>query len=89
MSVQPQHTTADESVESSESSETLPISFALVGVQKGATSTIAFYLLRHRHVSRGERKERHFFDKDFLDWENPDYSAYTSPRRTPSPEDRG
>jgi hypothetical protein len=65
-------------------SETLPISFALVGVQKAATSTIAFYLLRHRHVSRGERKERHFFDKDFLDWENPDYSAYTSPRRTPA-----
>ena len=42
--------------------ETIPISFALVGVQKAATSTIAFYLLRHRHVSRGERKERHFFD---------------------------
>lgn len=62
---------------------TIPISFALVGVQKAATSTIAFYLLRHRQVSRGERKERHFFDKDFLDWENPDYSAYNSPRRTP------
>ena len=61
---------------------TLPISFALVGVQKAATSTIAFYLLRHRHVARGERKERHFFDKDFLDWENPDYSA-TPPRVAP------
>ena len=81
MGVQPQHTATDDA--SAELSETLPISFALVGVQKAATSTIAFYLLRHRHVSRGERKERHFFDKDFLDWENPDYSAYTSPRRTP------
>ena len=84
MGVQPQRAdsaTADS--ELSELSETLPISFALVGVQKAATSTIAFYLLRHRHVSRGERKERHFFDKDFLDWDNPDYSDYSSPRRTP------
>ena len=80
MGVQPQQS---QSAETSHHSETLPISFALVGVQKAATSTIAFYLLRHRHVSRGERKERHFFDKDFLDWENPDYSSYTSPRRTP------
>jgi hypothetical protein len=68
---------------STDTSGTIPISFALVGVQKAATSTIAFYLLRHRHVSRGPRKERHFFDKEFLDWENPDYSAYVSPRRTP------
>ena len=84
MGVQPQQTATDDaSADLSGLSETLPISFALVGVQKAATSTIAFYLLRHRHVSRGERKERHFFDKDFLDWENPDYSAYTSPRRTP------
>jgi hypothetical protein len=60
----------------------IPISFALVGVQKAATSTIAFYLLRHRHVARGQRKERHFFDKDFLDWAHPDYSQYHSPRRT-------
>jgi len=81
MSVQPERTpTVDPSTEAS---EPLPISFALVGVQKAATSTIAFYLLRHRHVARGERKERHFFDKDFLDWANPDYSAYTCPRRTP------
>lgn len=63
--------------------QTLPISFALVGVQKAATSTIAFYLLRHRNVARGERKERHFFDKDFLDWDQPDYSAYNSPIRSP------
>ena len=87
MGVQPQRTdsaTADSELsDHSELSETLPISFALVGVQKAATSTIAFYLLRHRHVSRGERKERHFFDKDFLDWDNPDYSDYSSPRRTP------
>jgi hypothetical protein len=63
--------------------DTIPVTFALVGVQKAATSTIAFYLLRHRQVSRGEKKERHFFDKDFLDWENPDYSHYHAPRRTP------
>lgn len=70
-------------VQPHEQSGPLPITFALVGVQKAATSTIAFYLLRHRHVARGERKERHFFDKDFLDWDHPDYSGYSSPRRTP------
>ena len=79
MGVQPQHASVDSSLETSGH---LPISFALVGVQKAATSTIAFYLLRHRHVARGERKERHFFDKDFLDWDDPDYSGYHSPRRT-------
>ena len=67
MSVQPQHEAVDPPTDGSESSSeseqgTLPITFALIGVQKGATSTIAFYLLRHRHVARGERKERHFFD---------------------------
>ena len=56
---------------------------APTAVALGLGLTIAFYLLRHRHVSRGPRKERHFFDKEFLDWENPDYSAYVSPRRTP------
>ncbi len=61
----------------------IPVTFALVGVQKAATSTIAFYLLRHRHVARGERKERHFFDKETRDWDNPDYSGYVSPRRSP------
>ncbi len=81
MSVSPQQPGAVQ--EPTEAVETVPITFALVGVQKAATSTIAFYLLRHRHVARGERKERHFFDKDFLDWEHPDYSAYHSPRRTP------
>ena len=84
MSVQPHHATADPTTDGPDADQgTLPITFALVGVQKAATSTIAFYLLRHRHVARGERKERHFFDKDFLDWEKPDYSAYSSPRRTP------
>jgi hypothetical protein len=83
MSVQPHRATADPATDGPDTDQgTLPITFALVGVQKAATSTIAFYLLRHRHVARGERKERHFFDKDFLDWENPDYSAYHSPRRT-------
>jgi hypothetical protein len=83
MSVQPHRATADPATDGPDTDRgTLPITFALVGVQKAATSTIAFYLLRHRHVARGERKERHFFDKDFLDWENPDYSAYHSPRRT-------
>jgi hypothetical protein len=84
MSVQPHHAAVDPTTDGPDSDlGTLPITFALVGVQKAATSTIAFYLLRHRHVARGERKERHFFDKDFLDWENPDYSGYSSPRRTP------
>ena len=35
----------------------LPISFAIVGVQKAATSTLHTMLVRHRHIARGDAKE--------------------------------
>ena len=58
----------------------LPISFAIVGVQKAATSTMHTMLVRHRHVARGTAKELHFFDDERLDWDDPDYSHYVVPR---------
>ncbi len=60
--------------------EHLPISFAIVGVQKAATSTMHTMLVRHRHVARGTAKELHFFDDERLDWADPDYSHYVVPR---------
>jgi len=54
----------------------LPVSFAIVGVQKAATSTLHSMLVRHRHIARGDAKELHFFDDERLDWSAPDYSHY-------------
>lgn len=54
----------------------LPISFVVAGVQKAATSSIYFYLGRHRNVARGV-KERHFFDDEHRSWDPPDYTGYT------------
>ena len=61
----------------------LPISFAIVGVQKAATSTMHTMLVRHRHIARARAKELHFFDDERLDWSVPDYSGYVG-RRTRS-----
>lgn len=58
----------------------LPISFAIVGVQKAATSTLHSMLVRHRHIARGDAKELHFFDDERLDWSAPDYGHYGVPR---------
>ena len=56
----------------------LPIGFSIVGVQKAATSSLYFFLSRHRQVARG-RKEWHFFD-DEAKWANGprDYTAYAN-----------
>jgi Sulfotransferase family len=56
--------------------DALPISFAIVGVQKAATSTLHSMLVRHRHIARGDAKELHFFDDERLDWAAPDYTRY-------------
>ena len=61
----------------------LPISFAIVGVQKAATSTLHTMLVRHRHIARGDAKELHFFDDERLDWSAPDYSRYAVRRTHP------
>lgn len=68
----------------------LPITFSIVGVQKGATTTLHSLLMRHRQVAptyqndpaRADRrwhfggKELHFFDDEERDWEHPDYRYY-------------
>lgn len=46
----------------------LPVSFAIVGAQKAATSTLHTMLVRHRHIARGDTKELHVFDDERLDW---------------------
>lgn len=54
----------------------LPITFSIVGVQKGATSTLYGMLGSHRRIARGPVKERHFFDDETRSWDPPDYGDY-------------
>ena len=57
--------------------------FAVVGVQKGGTSTLAVTLNQHRLVCQPPDKERHYFDDETVDWSAPDYARdYTAPRRS-------
>lgn len=72
----------------------LPITFSIVGVQKGATSTLHNLLMRHRQVAptfqndpaRAQHKwhfggkELHFFDDEERDWARPDYRHYYGTR---------
>ena len=58
--------------------------YAIVGVQKGGTSTLAVTLNQHRLVCQPPDKERHFFDDESVDWSAPDYARdYVAPRRAP------
>jgi hypothetical protein len=59
----------------------VPISFALVGVQKAATSTFYRMLVRHPRVVGGPEKEMRFFMFEHLDWSDPDYAEYARPAR--------
>ena len=59
--------------------EPVPIGFAIVGVQKAATSTLYRMLTKHPRIVGGPEKElRYFLEK--RDWSDPDYSAYCRPR---------
>lgn len=61
---------------------TLPYNYAIVGVQKGGTSTLAMTLAQHRLVCRPPSKEAHFFDDEDRDWSAPDYASdYVVKRR--------
>src|SRR5262249_44915888 len=62
-----------------EDRELVPIRFAIVGVQKAATSTLYRMLVRHPKVVGGPEKELRFFLED-RDWDDPDYSSYCRPR---------
>jgi len=61
-----------------EEGESVPIRFAVVGVQKAATSTLYAMLVQHPQVVDGPQKELRFFIEDH-DWDHPDYSTYRRP----------
>jgi len=62
-----------------ETEESVPIRFAVVGVQKAATSSLYRMLIRHPRILGGPQKELRFFLEDH-DWDDPDYSSYRRPR---------
>ncbi|HEY3528649.1 MAG TPA: sulfotransferase [Nocardioides sp.] len=65
-----------------EAERSLPISFAIVGVQKAGTSSLYSMLVKHRQVAGGPQKELRFFLEP-RDWGQPDYSDYRRPARGP------
>jgi hypothetical protein len=56
----------------------VPITFAIVGVQKAATTTLSNLLGRHPRVVNGPQKELRFFIED-RNWSDPDYDTYRRP----------
>ena len=58
----------------------LPIGFAIVGVQKAGTSSLYAMITAHRAVAAGPQKELRFF-LELRDWDSPDYSTYRRPAR--------
>jgi len=70
------------SLETSPSS--LPIGFAIVGVQKAATTTLYRMLVQHPQIVGGTQKELRFFFEP-RDWDHPDYATYRRPVRRPRP----
>lgn len=56
----------------------VPVSFAIVGVQKGATTTLYRMLVEHPDVVDGPEKEMRFFIER-RNWAEPDYSTYRRP----------
>lgn len=62
----------------------LPIGFAIVGVQKAGTTTLYSMLSEHPQVAAGPQKEIRFFIEP-RDWADPDYSTYRRPVKRSSP----
>lgn len=63
----------------------LRYNFAVVGVQKAGTTTIAGTLNRHVAVCRAPRKEAHYFNDESVDWSAPDHERdYTVVRKAPA-----
>jgi hypothetical protein len=56
----------------------VPISFAIVGVQKAATTSLYEMLVHHPAIVDGPQKEIRFF-LEARDWDRPDYSSYRRP----------
>jgi hypothetical protein len=59
----------------------VPISFALIGAQKAATSTLYRMLVKHPEVVGGPEKEMRFFMREDVDWDDPDYGEYVRPAK--------
>ncbi|MGP9806428.1 sulfotransferase family protein [Paracoccus sp. NSM] len=54
------------------------VEIVIAGVQKCGTTSMHRYLAAHPQIIAGRSKELHFFDDPAIDWERPDYSAYTA-----------
>ncbi|QYJ03738.1 sulfotransferase [Nocardioides panacisoli] len=67
----------------------LPITWAIAGVQKAATSTLYRLVSAHRLVTRGPEKEMHFFDREDHDWSDPAYDTYRRPAMRPQHRSAG
>ena len=52
------------------------VAFFIPGVQKGGTTALDELLRQHPAIAMARGKEAHFFDKDTLDWDRPDYGPY-------------
>ena len=63
-----------------------PINVAIVGVQKGATSSLFRMLVEHPGIAGGPDKETRWFFDPSRDWTDPDYSTYA--RAVPDPSVR-
>lgn len=61
-----------------QAASSVPISFAIVGVQKAATTSLYQMLALHPRVVDGPQKEMRFF-LEARDWSDPDYSTYRRP----------
>lgn len=61
---------------------TVPITFAIVGVQKAGTTSLYSMLIRHPDIIGGSQKELRFFIEP-NDWADPDYSTYRRPATRP------
>jgi hypothetical protein len=61
-----------------EAEHTLPITFAIVGVQKAGTTSLYSMLVQHPNVASGPQKELRFFLEP-RDWDDPDYHSYRRP----------
>jgi hypothetical protein len=59
--------------------ESVPITFAVVGVQKAATTTLYQTLTHHPQIVSGPQKEMRYFIEEEQDWSAPDYSTYRRP----------
>ncbi len=52
------------------------VDFLIVGVQKGGTTALDFYLRQHPNISMAKQKEVHYFDNDSNFDEIPNYDSY-------------